>query len=483
MKYKIEQKLNSLSIDWDESYYVRNFEDIEKDVKSLIDSDDIYSPIGVMNAYRVLFKILESVKNWTENWENEERHTMFLFESSEREIFGCNHKLAMSLYNNAIKLYERFADLLRKRKIDKPLNDDDGNYTFFDFKEWYLTTNLSNLMPLSSTVYREPDYIEEYYTIHDGIFSSLKNMPLCVLFNDILSALFYYASFYVSIEYDIQRVKKYCYSKATEKPFDGEVEEWMIDVIEEYLDNEESCFIEADEFYKLKLVEFASLQRKTLNNLSQKELLSFWEQQETEALLELKKYPELFDTRTYCENMMQNKKKYLFISFAFHCPGLNDFFSWHIRELYLIDKLSESRKQCELNEEIIANRKNVIPSYHEHFPPCLEEIKGKELYAFLVKNNFISAATNENVFLYLLGCHYECPAEIKLIQWRMNKQLLRELLELIFAPLIRTGSLKKVEIERLCPLCFEKEGKALCLAKPKKMESTDSDLLKSFFRP
>ena len=110
-------------------------------------------------------------------------------------------------------------------------------------------------------------------------------------------------------------------------------------------------------------------------------------------------------------------------------------------------------------------------------------MRGRELYAFLVKNKFISAATSEKSFLYLLGCTTECPADIKLIQWRMNKQLLRELLELIFDSLLRIGSLKKADIERITPFCFEKEGKAFYLAKPKKIASIESDLLNNFFRP
>ena len=116
---------------------------------------------------------------------------------------------------------------------------------------------------------------------------------------------------------------------------------------------------------------------------------------------------------------------------------------------------------------------------HEHFPPNINKEQGIVLYRFLVKDSFIDATTDESSFLYLMGCTSEQPMKLKKIKWCKNKQLLREMLELLFTVLIKSKSLRKVDLERLTPYCFlDQDGKPLRLAKPKGISSIDNDNLK-----
>lgn len=123
----------------------------------------------------------------------------------------------------------------------------------------------------------------------------------------------------------------------------------------------------------------------------------------------------------------------------------------------------------------------VWQSSHDHFPPLLSEVQGGLLYEFLIKAAFIDALTDKPSFLYLMGCITEQPANLTPINWRKNKQLLRELLELAFKPLLEKGNLHNADIERLTPLCFKKNGEPYGLANRTKHPSSDSDKLSNFF--
>lgn len=116
---------------------------------------------------------------------------------------------------------------------------------------------------------------------------------------------------------------------------------------------------------------------------------------------------------------------------------------------------------------------------HEHFPPYLNKEQGIELYRFLVKDSFISATTDESSFLFLMGCTSEQPMKLKKIKWSKNKQLLREMLELLFTTLLKNKSLRKVDLKKLTPHCFlDKDEYPIKLANPKGISSVDSDNLK-----
>ena len=153
---------------------------------------------------------------------------------------------------------------------------------------------------------------------------------------------------------------------------------------------------------------------------------------------------------------------------------------------YVIVDEIEASLHPELQKEIYDSYSRLHPeqssiyqSRHKHFPPCINKEQGIELFRFLVKDSYIGATTDESSFLFLMGCTSEQPKELLTIRWVKNKQLLRELLEMLFRSLMKSKSLRKVDLERLTPHCFEnKDGKPLRLAKWKEIFSTDSDNLK-----
>ena len=119
---------------------------------------------------------------------------------------------------------------------------------------------------------------------------------------------------------------------------------------------------------------------------------------------------------------------------------------------------------------------------HSHFPFYIDKERGMRLLRALIEHFFIDATTDEASFLYLMGCVSEQPTGLKPIKWVKNKQLLREMLELTFQPLLDNKNLRKADLERLAPLCFVgKDDTPMRLAKRKDTPSTDSDELKKIF--
>lgn len=81
-----------------------------------------------------------------------------------------------------------------------------------------------------------------------------------------------------------------------------------------------------------------------------------------------------------------------------------------------------------------------------------------------------------------MGCTDERPTDVKPIVWLKTKQLLREMLELWFAKLLKEESLKKAKMEAICSQVFiDDKGEMIHLAKNKVVPSQDSDDLKEFF--
>lgn len=116
------------------------------------------------------------------------------------------------------------------------------------------------------------------------------------------------------------------------------------------------------------------------------------------------------------------------------------------------------------------------------FPACLDSSQGEQTLNFLKKKQFVAAATDPSNFLFQMGCSRERPRAVVPLVWQKNKQLLRELLELWFAPLIADGTLRKARMEAICSQVFVDEGgEMILLAKNKPIPSTDSDDLANYF--
>lgn len=118
-----------------------------------------------------------------------------------------------------------------------------------------------------------------------------------------------------------------------------------------------------------------------------------------------------------------------------------------------------------------------------HFPLCRNEEEGRVHYEGLVRCGFIARGTEVDCWLYSMGYSANPPASQKPIEWLKNKQLAREMLQLVFAPLIESKELTTAQIEGLTESVFVKQGEPLKLAKPKPEPSLDSDKLKEIIRP
>ena len=113
---------------------------------------------------------------------------------------------------------------------------------------------------------------------------------------------------------------------------------------------------------------------------------------------------------------------------------------------------------------------------HPHFPECLSLETSTNLYYFLSGQNpkglrFIDGdKTPLADFNYLMGAtsHYTTPGKPKPIWWLSNKQMLRELIKLAFAPLLENGT-KLNSLAEFVPKCLvDEEGNPLILAKEDK---------------
>jgi len=151
----------------------------------------------------------------------------------------------------------------------------------------------------------------------------------------------------------------------------------------------------------------------------------------------------------------------------------------------IVDEIENSlhpKLQKDIYESFVRMHPDEFQSYqkHDHFPHIIKTEQGLDLYNFLVSKSFISAETDESSFLYLMGCTTEQPKELKLITWLCNKQLLREMLELLYKTLIENKNLLKAKLEELTSHCFVgKKGNPYKLAKRKVRLSKESDDIKN----
>jgi len=124
----------------------------------------------------------------------------------------------------------------------------------------------------------------------------------------------------------------------------------------------------------------------------------------------------------------------------------------------------------------------IAQPYPSHMPPCIGYDKGLTLLDFLVEKGFIEISSEPVSFLYRMGCTCEIPNNLTLIKWKKSKQLLKEMLDLLFEKKIMNGATTKGEIKRLVPLCFlDKNGNEMVLAKNKDFLCEESEALKKFF--
>ena len=141
---------------------------------------------------------------------------------------------------------------------------------------------------------------------------------------------------------------------------------------------------------------------------------------------------------------------------------------------------------CMMENTMIVNKNAVNGIDHLRFPKCLSTENSISLYMLLKKDRFIDGnKTPLADFNYLMGAadQYTTPGKPKPICWLKNKQMLREMLLLAFAPLINNGSTKKSIID-FAPHCFvDKKGKPQKLGKNDERQIVLQDInsLKSFF--
>ncbi len=135
---------------------------------------------------------------------------------------------------------------------------------------------------------------------------------------------------------------------------------------------------------------------------------------------------------------------------------------------------------------MVVNKVAVDDSDHPRFPKCLSNENSSGLYLFLCQNGFIDGdKTPLADFNYLMGAddRYTTPSKPKPICWLKNKQMLREMLLLAFAPLINNGTTKKY-IADLVPSCFVDEKnnpQKLSKNKEENVVMQDKKALEDFF--
>lgn len=137
-------------------------------------------------------------------------------------------------------------------------------------------------------------------------------------------------------------------------------------------------------------------------------------------------------------------------------------------------------------EKLVAKELIIDGGGHPHFPECLSVENAQNLYEFLSQEGFIDKNKTPLLdFNYLMGAstQYTTPEGPKKIYWLKNKQMLREMIILTFAPLLENGT-KKSYLEQLVPNCFvDKNGKLLELAKNDERQVVHQEIesLKQFF--
>ena len=140
---------------------------------------------------------------------------------------------------------------------------------------------------------------------------------------------------------------------------------------------------------------------------------------------------------------------------------------------------------------VITDELKINDKGYPHFPEFLSLETSTNLYFFLSGKNpqgiqFIDGdKTPLADFNYLMGAasYYTTPGKPKPIWWLKNKQMLREMIKLAFAPLLENGTTQN-SLAEFVPQCyFDEEGNPLILAKEDKRRIVFQELnvLQNFF--
>ena len=336
MYNEIKNQLNSLKGNYDENYYVNQFNGIKHKVEQLIENiekDNAYSPKEVANIIYIMYSFLEISKQLREDW-SEERNSIFLPE--ENEDFGFYYKIGIDMRREFSGLCITLSSYIRNGLLDEKMNKRYGEYSFDDFEKWYCNANIEHRNNPFLFDIEEYRCVKQNIKMHRKLYNLFSNIPLSVLYNDLLSVLCEIRNIIDTICYEIERITLYlhnnCHNEITdEATLEPWLEECMNDIMDDYDNVEEKFHKQAEEYYKHQLSIYKS---ECIGTESEQALAAFWQKQRILAFNELKKYPVFLDARSYCDNMNNYINKLLFASLVYHQPGLNDFFTWHIRELY-----------------------------------------------------------------------------------------------------------------------------------------------------
>lgn len=137
-------------------------------------------------------------------------------------------------------------------------------------------------------------------------------------------------------------------------------------------------------------------------------------------------------------------------------------------------------------ERLIVNEMIIEGGEHPHFPNCLTIEDSKNFYAILSQYRFIDVEKTPLAdFNYLMGAatQYTTPGAPKRICWLKNRQMLRVMLKLAFAPLLENGTKLKY-LSDFVPNCFvDQKDIPLSLAKndERQIVKQELEVLTNFF--
>lgn len=127
-------------------------------------------------------------------------------------------------------------------------------------------------------------------------------------------------------------------------------------------------------------------------------------------------------------------------------------------------------------EENISSSENELKT--KRFRRNWDKDKIEYIYDNLIKEKFIDSKTDHDSFLYYMGATNEKPDKLIPISWIKNKELLRTFVKHIIGS---ETNLDKNNREIISYVFLYKEN-TVTLSKPKKIASTDNDLLLKILR-
>lgn len=142
----------------------------------------------------------------------------------------------------------------------------------------------------------------------------------------------------------------------------------------------------------------------------------------------------------------------------------------------------EIRTLCNhiLLQEYLENLMNENGEIPARLPAVLTSDELILLHQFLLSNKYIERTSGED-FIYRMGIQQGVPTFPKRICWIKNKQVLHDMINTLYDEQLREKTVRKSDIERRIPLCFEEtNGHAIELSKYKAINSEDVVLMMQF---